>query len=136
MKGVGGINGRNKSCKFPFEFDGMTFKKCTTYGKHSKNTPWCSTKVHSNNSHVYGNFDWGFCEDECPGTFPYEVSKIIKSEIKKIQNLENPLHYEISKIVKSEIKKNLKNAYTKKSNEELKSLEKRVTELCTTVSNM
>ena len=53
----------NKSCTFPFIYDGIEYLGCIIgdYGY------WCSTKVGMDGTHVDGH--WGTCDTDCiPGT--------------------------------------------------------------------
>lgn len=62
-----------KPCKFPFNFKGETFYKCTTIigtdddGNFEHGDAWCSTNTDSNNNHILGGGFYGDClRDNCP----------------------------------------------------------------------
>ena len=56
----------NKSCQFPFKYDGITYNQCTTDGNEENETlAWCSTKVDNSGNHVAGQGKYGFCEPKC-----------------------------------------------------------------------
>ena len=55
-----------KSCVFPFRFNGVVYNECTFDGNAAGETePWCSTLTDSNNDHVGGQGNWGFCSSNC-----------------------------------------------------------------------
>ena len=54
-------------CVFPFRFEGVLHKECTFVGNYPGETePWCSTLTNSNDDHVGGQGNWGFCASDCP----------------------------------------------------------------------
>ena len=56
-----------QSCVLPFRFKGVLFNGCTFVGSSPGETePWCSTLKNSNNDHVGGQGNWGFCASDCP----------------------------------------------------------------------
>ena len=55
---------KNKPCAFPFVFKNKLFEKCTDFEDlDGKN--WCSTKTDTNNNHVSGKGNWGYCREVC-----------------------------------------------------------------------
>ena len=55
---------KNKPCAFPFVFKNKLFEKCTDFeDPDGKN--WCSTKTDTNNNHVSGKGNWGYCREVC-----------------------------------------------------------------------
>ena len=57
-----------KSCVFPFRFNGVLYNECTLDGNAPGETePWCSTLTNSNDDHVGGQGNWGFCASDCTG---------------------------------------------------------------------
>ena len=54
----------NKPCVFPFKFNGVVERCCTTRGDAS-NGAWCSTKVDDEGNHIGGQGNWGNCESKC-----------------------------------------------------------------------
>ena len=61
----------NKTCKFPFIFEGLTFNSCTLSWSNNNTKAWCSTKV--DDSGYYKPGQWGFCESACQPTKLAEV---------------------------------------------------------------
>ena len=57
-----GGNQPNRSCVFPFSFEGTVYEGCIIVGD---DTSWCSTEVDSDGHHVGG--EWGYCAAGCLG---------------------------------------------------------------------
>lgn len=57
-------------CVFPFKWDGTTHFSCTpwTFGGPSQGRDWCSTKTDSDNNHINGEGNFGFCSNSCLNT--------------------------------------------------------------------
>ena len=63
---VGGAD-PGQTCIFPFRFNGALYNACTYDGNSAGETePWCSTLTNSNDEHVYGQGNWGYCSSACP----------------------------------------------------------------------
>ena len=59
---IGGEDG-NTSCKFPFIYNDVLFRKCTLVS-HDKKTYWCATET--NSTYHYIKKKWGNCSKHCP----------------------------------------------------------------------
>jgi len=56
-----------QSCVFPFRYGGTLYNECIFEGNAPGDTePWCSTLTDSNDDHVGGQGNWGFCASDCP----------------------------------------------------------------------
>ena len=63
---VGGPD-TGETCIFPFRFNGVLYNACTYEGNSVGETePWCSTLTDSNDVHVGGEGNWGYCSSACP----------------------------------------------------------------------
>merc|ERR1719153_1624789 len=52
-------------CKFPFNYRGKIYYKCTTKGD-SKCYRWCATHVNENNVYIENSDLWGYCGSNVP----------------------------------------------------------------------
>ena len=66
----------NKTCIFPFIYNGITFNSCTLSWSHDHTKAWCSTRVDESGKHISGHY--GFCEPACqPIKVPKDSSTIL-----------------------------------------------------------
>ena len=49
---------QGRFCKFPFKYDGTTYRSCTTAGGYN---PWCAYTLNSDGS----SDDWEYCGNNC-----------------------------------------------------------------------
>ena len=56
----------NTKCIFPFNYDNVTYYKCTWVSSHlTNNKPWCSGEVDEKGNHMVGKRKWANCADSC-----------------------------------------------------------------------
>ena len=94
-----------KKCIFPFIYRGDTYTKCIRINGQSDRS-WCSTKVDSNNRHIGGEGNWGYCDDNCETTIfsclPWELwCKDNKNTI--LGNPYLPVHIKIPSLMMTDI---------------------------------
>ncbi|XP_065832464.1 uncharacterized protein [Oscarella lobularis] len=58
----------NKTCVFPFEYDGFLFIECTTHGR---DRPWCATNVTRDNDRLMTQWDYCSTESHLPDSSPF-----------------------------------------------------------------
>jgi len=58
---------QGQECVFPFVWGGRRFTSCTqwTYGGQHQDKLWCSTKTDSQDRHINGQGNFGFCSSSC-----------------------------------------------------------------------
>lgn len=74
---------KGKRCVFPFEFLAIKHFSCTTVSDPD-NKPWCSTKTFPNGSHIGGQGNWGYCQENCLSSSSSSVNPVMFDEPRRV----------------------------------------------------